>query len=90
MILPLSVLNYMHTDANIAQSVERFTRNEQVLGSIPSVGSIFFALILSWLHSQSTDLGLFDCFRFFALFLNWTKHEWSNKGLTTFEVSQIS
>ena len=26
-------------------------RNEQVLGSIPSVGSIFYALILSELHS---------------------------------------
>ena len=28
--------------ANVAQSVERFTRNEQVIGSIPIIGSIFF------------------------------------------------
>ena len=27
-------------DANVAQSVEQLTRNEQVVGSIPTVGSI--------------------------------------------------
>ena len=30
--------------ANVAQSVEQLTRNEQVIGSIPIIGSIFFAL----------------------------------------------
>ncbi len=28
------------TQANVAQSVEQFTRNEQVIGSIPIIGSI--------------------------------------------------
>ena len=32
--------------ANVAQSVERFTRNEQVIGSIPIIGSIFFLVLV--------------------------------------------
>ena len=34
-----------NTGANLAQSVEQLTRNEQVIGSIPIIGSIFFARI---------------------------------------------
>ena len=80
------MLNYnLIQDASIAQSVERFTRNEQVIGSIPIAGSIFFALILSRLHPQAHASWLLDSFRCFALFLNRIKHEWSTNGLTTFE-----
>ena len=67
LILPLSVLHYIHSDANIAQSVERFTRNEQVLGSIPSVGSIFFALILSELRSFWLSPAFSDFFPSFCM-----------------------
>ena len=36
---------YIIQDANLAQSVEQLTRNEQVIGSIPIIGPIFFAKI---------------------------------------------
>ncbi len=35
-------------NANVAQSVEQFTRNEQVIGSIPIIGSIFFDFFSSF------------------------------------------
>ena len=33
----------MAKDADVAQLVEQLIRNEQVTGSIPAIGSIFFA-----------------------------------------------
>ena len=39
--------------ANMAQVVEQLTRNEQVEGSSPSIGSLFMAWYIKYGHSRA-------------------------------------
>ena len=43
--------------ANLAQLVEQLIRNEQVIGSSPIIGSIFFAFFKTWpVYNQQIEI----------------------------------
>ena len=66
------VIVYKHFQgANVAQSVEQLTRNEQVIGSIPIIGSIFLPDFgeLLWYIPQPPPKGIWAAVVVYLLLL---------------------